>query len=70
MFAIRCKKHNIFPAVEKWDDGYYCKIICNECKKEYEKNGKRYLEKYCYGGKLRRNRNQAIENWNNDNKKG
>ena len=70
MFAIRCKKHNIFPTVEKWEDGTWSKIICEECKKEYEKAGLYYPERYAYCGKLRRNRKQAIENWNNDNKKG
>jgi hypothetical protein len=68
MFAIRCKKHNIFPAVEKWEDGTWSKIICEECKKEYEKAGLYYPERYAYCGKLRRNRKQAIENWNEDNK--
>ena len=67
MFAIRCKKHGIFPTVEKWKDGTWSKIICEECKKEYEKAGLYYPERYAYCGKLRRNRNGAIKNWNEDN---
>ena len=69
MFAIRCKKHGIFPVIEKSSNGCWSEIYCEECKKEYKYLGKRWPEKYCYCGKLRRNRSSAIKNWNDDNKK-
>ena len=68
MFAIRCKKHGIFPMDKRRDDGCRNVIMCEKCKKEYEKAGLNYPEKYMYGGKLRRNRNGAIKNWNENNK--
>ena len=68
MFAIRCKKHGIFPIDEKSIDGTWSKIICEECRKEYKKAELYYPERYAYCGKLRRNRKEAIKNWNEDNK--
>ena len=68
MFAIRCKKHGIFPTDERREYGLWSTIICEKCKEEYEKAGFYCHERYAYCGKLRRNRNEAIKNWNEDNK--